>query len=148
MVRKNKSANYLHIAVLCLLPLQLFMLTPAIIYLTNIDEMTVGLFAVLRICLLPCLISFLILFVIYKLCSSAAKVYWLMLLATTTFLFWLQGNVILWDYGPLDGSLIAWSQYHWHGWIDGFIWVPVFIVAMFFCRTRVLLLFRLSALVY
>lgn len=136
----------MHLIVIALIPLQLFILMPAVIYLTNIDEMNVRLFAVLKVCLLPFLFSTLIFYMIYRLSSHRFKTYWLIFLATTTFLLWLQGNVILWDYGVLDGKVINWSEYQWRSWIDFSIWGAISVIAFFSLCSRLKILFGLGIL--
>jgi hypothetical protein len=44
-------------------------------------------------------------------------------LFTLSFLLWLQGTVLVWDYGLLDGSEIEWDTLHWHGVVDAGIWI-------------------------
>ena len=41
------------------------------------------------------------------------------------FLAWLQGNVLLWQYGLLNGSPIDWASHWTHGLIDASIWCLV-----------------------
>ena len=41
------------------------------------------------------------------------------------FLAWLQGNVLLWQYGLLNGSPIDWASHRIHGLIDASIWCLV-----------------------
>ena len=51
-----------------------------------------------------------------------------------SFLLWLQGNVLVTDYGTLDGSEIDWSDYRLSGVLDVLLWVTVivlFIILMF-----------------
>lgn len=40
-------------------------------------------------------------------------------------MFWLQGNIFLWDYGKLDGSPMNFSDYTVHGFIEAFLWITV-----------------------
>ena len=135
-----------YLIVIVLLPLHVFILTPAVIYLTNIDEMNMGLFAVLKFCLIPFLCSTLIFFIIYHFAQHKFKTYWLVFLATTAFLVWLQANVIVWDYGILDGAVIDWSEYQSRSWIDFSIWVLIAMIAFFFLSSSLTILFGLSIL--
>jgi hypothetical protein len=36
---------------------------------------------------------------------------------------WIQGNVLVWQYGPMDGRPIDWSSYRVLGLIDGAVWL-------------------------
>ena len=56
-----------------------------------------------------------------------------------SFLLWLQGNVLVTDYGTLDGSEIDWSDYRLSGVLDVLLWVTVivlFIILMFRLKKR------------
>ena len=43
-------------------------------------------------------------------------------------LLWIQGNIILWNYGLFDGQVIKWSRYSNRGIIDGIIWIVVIVL--------------------
>ena len=45
-------------------------------------------------------------------------------------LFWLQGNILVWDYGILDGRDIEWMADAWRGIFDVAIWSAVLLVAI------------------
>lgn len=36
---------------------------------------------------------------------------------------WLQGNIMVWQYGPMDGSPIDWSSRWVYGAVDGTVWL-------------------------
>ncbi|WP_250986462.1 sulfatase-like hydrolase/transferase [Methanoculleus oceani] len=46
-------------------------------------------------------------------------------------LFWIQGHVLVWDYGVLDGREIIWNDYLLNGIIDSAVWIAVLGVALF-----------------
>ncbi len=50
------------------------------------------------------------------------------------FLAWLQGNVLLWQYGLLNGSPIDWASHRTHGLIDASIWCLVLAGTLFGSR--------------
>ena len=52
------------------------------------------------------------------------------ILAALGVLFWLQGNILVWDYGVLDGSRIDWLSGVWRGVLDLTIWIVVLLVAI------------------
>lgn len=54
-----------------------------------------------------------------------------------SFLLWLQGNVLVTDYGTLDGSEIDWSGYRLGGILNALLWVTVILLFIF-------LMFRLK----
>lgn len=44
-------------------------------------------------------------------------------------LLWLQGNILIWDYGVLDGRQIEWSKYITRGYIDAITWLAFLAIA-------------------
>jgi hypothetical protein len=50
---------------------------------------------------------------------------YLTILAVIGITFWLQGNVLEWNYSVLDGRSIDWTQGVWRGWVDMGIWIAV-----------------------
>ena len=53
----------------------------------------------------------------------------LAVVAALGFLIWLQGHILVWDYGVLDGRDIDWSAGAWRGALDLAIWCVVLYVA-------------------
>ena len=51
------------------------------------------------------------------------------LLLTIGFLVWFQGNILIWDYGVLDGRQIDWSKYATRGYVDTLVWLIFFAIA-------------------
>lgn len=49
-------------------------------------------------------------------------------------LLWLQGNLLLRDYGPLDGREIAWGEHGLAGLADGVLWALVIVLALALSR--------------
>lgn len=50
-------------------------------------------------------------------------------LAALGILVWLQGNVLVWDYGVLDGRSISWLAGAWRGVLDLGIWIVLLFAA-------------------
>jgi len=48
-----------------------------------------------------------------------------------TALLWVQGNILVWKYGVLDGKDIHWSEHTYKGIVDGVTWLVVLIAAFF-----------------
>jgi hypothetical protein len=46
-------------------------------------------------------------------------------------LLFLQGNLIVWDYGILDGSDIYWGEKHLYGVVDSAVWIAFLCLALF-----------------
>jgi hypothetical protein len=53
----------------------------------------------------------------------------MVLTATLLLLSWIQGNLLVWNYGPLDGSLIDWTLGQWRGWLDASLWIGAILAA-------------------
>ncbi len=56
------------------------------------------------------------------------------LLAAIGILVWLQGNILVWNYGVLDGREIDWLDGAWRGALDIVIWIVVLAAAGFAYR--------------
>ena len=145
--QQPSAEKLLHTLVLTLLPLQLFILTPITLYIGNIAEMNVGLAAVLQFSLLPALVSWLAIYGVYRALNERQRVFWLTLLTCTSLLVWVQSNLIVWDYGVLDGSNIDWEEFAWRGWIDLALWVFVLVAGTVLLRQRLKLLCTAAALI-
>ena len=52
------------------------------------------------------------------------------ILAAIGGLLWLQGDVLIWGYGSLDGSFIDWQREAWKGYVDSSIWLAVLVAAV------------------
>lgn len=45
------------------------------------------------------------------------------------FLLWFQGNILVWDYGVLDGRQIDWNKYVTRGYVDAIVWLAFLAIA-------------------
>lgn len=50
---------------------------------------------------------------------------WLSLLAMLGVAVWVQANLLVWDYGVLDGGAIAWGEYTWQSVVELLVWVTL-----------------------
>lgn len=101
----------------------LALFTPLTLYLGNSDEFAADFFT-----MLPYLVRFLAFLsipvaLIGLLLSPRAYRVYVALLAMLGLLIWVQGNFLVWDYGPLDGRQIDWTQQTWRGWLDIAMWL-------------------------
>ena len=55
---------------------------------------------------------------------------YIVILAAIAGLLWLQGDVLPWGYGSLDGSFIDWQPEAWKGYVDSSIWLAVLVAAV------------------
>jgi hypothetical protein len=58
-------------------------------------------------------------------------------------LIWLQGNILVWEYGVIGKEDVDWSQYHWRSGIDLAMWILLLIGAAVFYKK----IYKLSAFV-
>src|SRR5690606_15396530 len=61
------------------------------------------------------------------------------LLAALAVLVWVQGHLLVWDYGPFDGRSIRWMDAAWRGVFDLALWLTVLVSAYVLPRFRRLL---------
>ncbi len=107
---------------------------PLYLYLTNVDEFNIGLSDVLPFQALLTLILSTVVAAAFFVVPRRFFRSLLILVASCGFLFWLQGQVIVWKYGALDGQDIVWSRHFFKGVLDGAIWIAFFALAAAFRR--------------
>lgn len=112
--------------------INLFLYEPFTLYQGNINEFNVSFPTILSSFLFPGLILVVILSAIGFLLSKELYRRYVSILCVIGFLVFLQGNVIVWKYGVLDGQGIDWSKNTWRGWVDGTLWAVFFIMAYVF----------------
>ena len=49
-------------------------------------------------------------------------------------MLWIQGNILVWNYGVLDGKPIQWAKFMKNGLIDGFLWIVILVTSIFLFR--------------
>jgi Sulfatase len=113
-----------------LAPLQLGLFGPHTIYTTNPDEFTAA-FGGLFIHLLPAvLIVAAALVGIGLLLPSRLFRGYVVALFAFGLLLWAQGNLLVADYGPLDGGGIAWEKETWRNPYEIALWIVVPVLAV------------------
>lgn len=55
-------------------------------------------------------------------------------LAAVAVLMWIQGALLVWDYGVFDGSRIPWLATGWRGVLDTTIWIALLLAALYAYR--------------
>lgn len=115
----------------------LFLFLPGLVYLTNAIEFssTLGDLALMG-AVAAAVVSLILAAVLIGLKALGAVLpeKGLALIFASGFLLWLQGNFLLWNYGPLDGRAIPWSAMTRFGIIDGLIWFGVLSAAFLLSR--------------
>ena len=111
-----------------------FLFGPLNVYQGNITEFSVSLITTLSFFLIPALILVFVSCGVGLLLPEKLYSYYVSMLFMFGVMIWLQGNVLVWDYGLLDGQGIDWTKNGWRGWVDGSFWVSLFIMAIVFYR--------------
>ena len=104
---------------------------PFTLYVGNRDEFTVPLSAILAEYLLPGLALVAVIALIGAASSRRAFAPFLSALAAFAVLLWLQGSILVWPYGVLDGSAIAWTEQAWRGVLDSALWLAALLAAIY-----------------
>jgi hypothetical protein len=110
----------------------IFIFIPFTLYMGNIDEFSVTFLSILDVYLLP-IIFFVVLFAVTGALLNAEDFpRYLSILAVISILLWAQANLLVWEYGLLDGRSINWDKGVWRGWADLGIWGAFLLLVLFF----------------
>jgi len=125
--RERLSAS---LCVSSLLGFTIFFFGPTHIYFTNILEYSTPFLAIL-----PSLLGFSVLCVVLltgvlQLMRPSFHKRSIALILSISLLLWIQGNVLVWDYGPLDGGAIDWNSNIANGLIDGAVWITFILIIL------------------
>ena len=111
--------------------LTLWAFGPANIYFTNTLEFNFSFTRVIPYLAAVTIGSALLLTVLVWLLRKVFYKKSIALIIAVSAALWLQGNVLVWDYGPLDGRDIYWGQNLVQGLIDSGLWILLIILALF-----------------
>ena len=110
--------------------LKIFLFCPLTIYVTNAEEMQVGFHSLVFHYLVPSVVSGAILVLSGLALPAGPRLCYIAVLVGISGLLWLQGDLLLWGYGRLDGSFIDWPRESWKGYVDTSIWLAVLVAAV------------------
>lgn len=113
-----------------LLTLNLFLFSPLTIYGGNHDEFAIPLANILSHYLLPALILLGVLTATGAFLRGRAHRIFVAGVFALGILVWIQGNLLVWNYGVLNGQNIDWSAGQWRGWVDGILWILAFAILL------------------
>ena len=114
--------------------LKIFLFCPLTIYTTNAGEMSVGFHTLVSLYVVPFLaLTVIVISLGLALPRRLVEIYQAVIAAIGV-LIWLQGDVLLWDYGTLDGIFIDWQREAWKGYVDTPIWAAVIAAAVYWRR--------------
>jgi hypothetical protein len=115
----------------CFLFFTVLIYLPGELYFANVDEFTLRLEDLLLL-LLPAFCVAVILCVgLILILPATYRMHFVALAFAIGLLLWIQGNVLLWRYGALDGSQIPWQEHLQNGLIDTPVWIAVFAFSLF-----------------
>ena len=137
----TKKRIFSSFSVTVFLGFTLFVFGPSYIYFTNALEFSYTYSEILKYCLFlffAVVISFSLILVML---GNRFFEKGVSLLFAISFLLWVQGNILIWDYGPLDGRLIKWGDFRYYGYIDSLIWL----CGLFFALFRSKMVFKFAS---
>ncbi len=118
----------------CMFALNIFLFVPVTIYLGNVAEFNSPLAGILANFVLPFVVLVLIMALVGFILPSRFLQRCLAIQAAMCLLFWMQGNLLVWDYGALNGQAIDWNKANWRALVDTPIWLVVLGAALFFTK--------------
>lgn len=101
----------------------LLLYLPAALYFANADEFTLRLRDLLFIFLPAFAISILAAFLVLRAVPRAVSGRLTALSLAFGVALWVQGSLLVWEYGTFDGRAIAWEEFRLNGVIDTPIWL-------------------------
>ena len=110
--------------------LALCLFTTLAIYAGNSDEFSASFLAILRVYLPYIAATIGVLGLLALPMTDDGVRRYRAVLAAVAILFWLQGSILVWDYGVLDGRDIDWLAGIWRGALDAAIWIVVLMFAI------------------
>lgn len=114
-----------------LLSLTLLFFGPSYLYYTNILEIPYLYSDLVWVFVIHSLVAGAILSILLLFLKGSVHQRAVALVFALGLLFWVQGHILVWDYGILDGREIIWNDYLLNGIIDSAVWIAVLGVALF-----------------
>ena len=134
MHESRGSQTLLSLSLATVLASNIFLFTPFLLYVGNLDEFATPFSIILSLYLRPAIFVIGTLGLVGIILPASIFPRYGTLLAVISLLFWFQGYIIVWDYGVLDGRAIDWQIGMWRGWLDLAIWIVAIMTATYFYR--------------
>ena len=103
---------------------------PAVLYFNNAKEFSINLADLLWVSVPAFLLCMAICAALVWALPFLRRPRPVALLFVATLLLWIHGNVLVWQYGPLDGRAIDWSLHRQKGIVDASLWGLALALAM------------------
>jgi len=100
----------------------------ASIYFNNVQDYRLGFTELLLPALLLVLLAAGLLMALGHLLPTRWRQRGLVLMTMVSIAFWLQANLLVWNYGLLDGGDIPWARHHARGALEVLIWLALLVV--------------------
>ena len=123
-----RALNILIVSIFFSLTIGLFI--PTQIYFTNMVEFTFTLAEIFHYLIIGSLSLASAIFLLLIALSGRAHEKSVSVIFIISILIWFQGNVLIWDYGQLNGLLIDWSVLWYRGVIDGALWLALIALSL------------------
>ncbi len=130
--RKHQILKTLGLSII--LTANVFLFVPFTLYVGNLGQFVTPFWSILALYSIPALGILGLLIGCGAMLGEVAYRRYTVLIAAVGLLLWLQGNVLVWEYGLFNGDVIDWTQGRWRGWIDAGIWVAAILAAISFYR--------------
>ncbi|SCL74658.1 Phosphoglycerol transferase, alkaline phosphatase superfamily [Methanoculleus chikugoensis] len=114
-----------------LLSLTLLFFGPSYLYYTNILEIPYLYTDLVWVFVIHSLVAGVILSILSLFLKGSVHQRVVVLVFALGLLFWVQGHILVWDYGILNGREIVWNDYLLNGIIDSAVWIAILGVALF-----------------
>jgi len=86
----------------------IFLFVPFTLYVGNLDGFVAPFSTILSLYFRPAIFLIGVLGLVGAVLPTSSFRCYLVLLAVVSLLFWVQGDILVWDYGVLDGRGIEW----------------------------------------
>jgi hypothetical protein len=126
--RQNQAVQSLAIG--SILVSHIFIFIPFTLYVGNIDDFTMPFVSILKVYSWPIVLLVIFLALIGAFVKANRFPGYLSFLATIGLLVWIQANLLVWNYGLLNGDSIDWGEGAWRGWLDGGIWSALMLLVL------------------
>ena len=148
MIRKRLNIHHL-LPGFCLV-FTLFVFAPADLYLSSAEELWFSLADLVRWLAVFTAAGFILITLLAVFLPPKISIAFRAAVYACFFLSWIQGNMLLLDYGTLDGREIDWSIYTFSYMLDVVLWITVialFIFLMFRFRKKFRWILEITACV-
>ena len=126
----KKESVQTNLCVALLISLTLFVFGSANLYFTNVTEFAFLFSKIWYYFLALALLLLVGIFIVLQKINDTYTKKIAALFFAIGLLLWIQGNIIVWNYGLLDGQAIPWEDYFWNGIVDVIVWIGILAISI------------------